>query len=805
MAKNRFVTPLLLIGTIALLAASSAIIALRLRDPGADPTPRPPTRIALPTRAPTPTIARGFGSRATVPASSPLPPWPTVTPTAYAGPEALTPGKLNLTATFASIGIELFFSGDDNANSSAALEFKPSNAGEWRAGLPLWAVTGDLPAPGRTYYGSALQLEAGTRYDVRVTLTDPEGILGQKVITGTITTRAENVAPAAKLAPTHYVAPTGDDKADGGAAAPWRTLDHAFTAAPSGAVVQVAPGSYAPPTVERKSPLTLVAQRPAVDDNREPLPGPHSVIEPQTFSAPTGTAGAAAPGPWVEVALPGPATGAPYKVWKWAGSPVADATRLTIAADRAAVPQRVAYWDRKKGTKDSYSMETPAGWAELLYKNQTYNYGFASFGADLYLRLPGDRDPNTFYVTVHAAPVGQGKGRIVIAAPDVRLTGFEFRTTDVWYGPTASNGIVDHNLFLGTGLSYVGEQGPPSAYSADQLVERNRFIDTGLWSVDPANPALPWNFIKSAIYLNGAATDWGRVGAEAETTAIGARGGAKRTVVRYNTIEGFFNGVGVYNEKFDRYSQQDADIHDNLLRHISDDAFEPEQQAINWRIWNNRLEEVSVALSTGPVAYGPVYFFRNEVWRLGGRGVGADGRGEKGIGVVAFKFSGKSTPAARIFVVNNTFWTDQPGADGGNQYAGGGANAERFFLRNNIFRMTRYAFAPPVNSLKTVDRWDEDYDFFFTSDPSRGINYGGNRVDLAAYRAASGQGANANRADQSGNFRTEPALADAPGGNLALAPDSPQIDAGVVVPNIADGAGGTIRGNAPDLGAKERP
>ncbi len=62
--------------------------------------------------------------------------------------------------------------------------------------------------------------------------------------------------------------------------------------------MQVAPGSYAPPTVERKTPITLVAARPAVGDDREPIAGPHSIIAPQAFSAPTGTVGATVAAPW---------------------------------------------------------------------------------------------------------------------------------------------------------------------------------------------------------------------------------------------------------------------------------------------------------------------------------------------------------------------------------------------------------------------------------------------------------------------------------------------------------------------------
>ena len=384
----------------------------------------------------------------------------------------------------------------------------------------------------------------------------------------------------------------------------------------------------------------------------------------------------------------------------------------------------------------------------------------------------------------------------------MRISGFELRSIDLLYGPTASQGVVDHNLFLLAGLIYRGDGGAPSKYSIDQLAERNRFQDTGTWSVDPAWPAIPWNFIKTAIRLNGAETSWSRVGADAETTAIGSRGGAHRLVARRNTIDGFFNGIGGYNKGFDRYAQQDTDIYENLLRHIGDDSFEPEQQGINWRIWNNRLEYVSTALSTGPLAYGPVYFFRNEIWRLGSAGVGADGRGNKGVGIVGFKYSGSSTPAARIYVINNTFWTDDPGADGGNQYAGGGPNTERFYLRNNIFRTTRYVFAAPRNAPGTADHWDEDYNYFATAASDRGFSYGGSRPTLEGYRTASGQGAHSNR---SGDFHVEPGLTDAANGNLALATGSPQIDAGIPVPNIADRPGIDYHGAAPDLGAKEGP
>ena len=42
-------------------------------------------------------------------------------------------------------------------------------------------------------------------------------------------------------------------------------------------------------------------------------------------------------------------------------------------------------------------------------------------------------------------------------------------------------------------------------------------------------------------------------------------------------------------------------IHDNLLRKIADDAYEPARGGINWRIWNNRNEHTTTFMSTAAV------------------------------------------------------------------------------------------------------------------------------------------------------------------------------------------------------------
>jgi hypothetical protein len=245
----------------------------------------------------------------------------------------------------------------------------------------------------------------------------------------------------------------------------------------------------------------------------------------------------------------------------------------------------------------------------------------------------------------------------------------------------------------------------------------------------------------------------------------------------------------------------DMDVYENTVRRIADDALEPEGQAINFRAWGNRIEQASTFLSTGPVHYGPLYVFRNEAWRIGAAGAGRDNTGAPGLSGRVFKFSGTSSPAARVYVLHNTIWTDQAspnGIDGGAQSAGRGTSPEAFYLRNNVFGMTSMAFDAPT----VPGRWDEDYNYFGTTATTRGLRFGSAfTADVAAYRTASGQGAHTN---VSGDFVTPPILSNPTSGDLSLPDGSPLIDAGVPVPNVSDRAGLDYVGPAPDLGARER-
>lgn len=927
----------------------------------------------------------------------------------FASGEGISAGNMNLTSTFNSVGIELFFTGDSNENATAELEFKKTGDSTFRKGLPLHrtfqaysqtlpASTEPSPSPiitpkdsfGDAFYGSALLLEAGTSYDIKVTVKDADG--GDVVKTSTIITRQENIPQASNLVPNYFVRAEGNDLWDGTAATkdpstnkgPWKTIAKAISSAPDNAVVQIGPGFYPgiktnssgvpAPNQTRLKPITLVAQYPAVNDARdinedakrtiiEPfgqdgasgVSMPASRTDPDLKNAPTNRSS-----PWQEITVTGPTFGRSYKLWKWANSPVSSPVSLGYSASRFKQPKKVAHWVYTSGVAF-----TPDVWAEKLNDNTTYNYGFWSDGPNVYLKLPPDaptQNPNELYITL-------GNGSLLaLNGPNIRVSGLEFRNvySSILSDYNSTFNVYDHNLFTGSYMDIrtIGKIATaPHQYGSDNVIEYNRFVDSNLWAQDQVkDPTIPWNFIKNNLIRptqvreldlsNKAVTDgqfklkfnneetvslpvsatndqiklalealnsidpgdilitggplnqnkltiwfigkyfgkfdsytydpvkltnvltpvftfsnsytfpdgvtkinltansyWADKGNRNETTAISFNGGGhRRTVIRYNTIDGVFNGVNQYCPGCDRYSTQDTDIYENEFLHESDDPFEPEGPSINWRIWKNTVRQTYTALSTGPSTYGPIYLFRNTFWQIGAGGVGKDQFGNESLGIsynrrpdgkpkpddaVMFKYSGtywgssNVNPAPILYVINNSFYSTDPGTNGGSNSAGGyGVNypgrsnyTEFKYFRNNFIRATRYAF-DITPWPKGQQRWLEDYNFFATTDTTRGIgiqsigSYKSPNVtgpgSLAEYRTTTGVGAHTNnlkgvdysflRVDKIDNE-----FENLTSGNMTLKSTSEFIDAGTAVPNIADNSApnASFVGCSPDLGAIE--
>ena len=102
--------------------------------------------------------------------------------------------------TLHNLGFEWAISGDANRNASVAVTFRKVGAREWREALPLVRVGGERIFRAREnleytvpdgFAGSILNVEAGTEYECRFVLSDPDGTTGETTHTVRVTTRTE--------------------------------------------------------------------------------------------------------------------------------------------------------------------------------------------------------------------------------------------------------------------------------------------------------------------------------------------------------------------------------------------------------------------------------------------------------------------------------------------------------------------------------------------------------------------------------------------------------------------------------------
>ncbi len=102
--------------------------------------------------------------------------------------------------TLNNLGFEWSIAGDDNRNASVAVTFRKVGEPDWREGLPLVRIGGervfrtrehlDYTVP-HGFAGSILNLEAGTEYECRFELYDPDGAEGETVQVARVQTRSE--------------------------------------------------------------------------------------------------------------------------------------------------------------------------------------------------------------------------------------------------------------------------------------------------------------------------------------------------------------------------------------------------------------------------------------------------------------------------------------------------------------------------------------------------------------------------------------------------------------------------------------
>ena len=153
--------------------------------------------------------------------------------------------------TLHSLGAYWIIDGDDNHNARIEVAYRKAGGGEWLAGYPLFRVEKgrhqpeggfrsklDVPASGWLLAGSVVLLEPDTAYELKLTLSDPDGGKAEKVLSAR--TKAEPVAPKG---PVYHVVP-GDGGGSGSAGDPYKGLAAAQAHAKPGDTFLVHPGVY---------------------------------------------------------------------------------------------------------------------------------------------------------------------------------------------------------------------------------------------------------------------------------------------------------------------------------------------------------------------------------------------------------------------------------------------------------------------------------------------------------------------------------------------------------------------------------
>jgi hypothetical protein len=283
----------------------------------------------------------------------------------------------------------------------------------------------------------------------------------------------------------------------------------------------------------------------------------------------------------------------------------------------------------------------------------------------------------------------------------------------------------------------------------DTRIENNEIYD-------PSVNVWPWSAVKATSMEGTAIVIRGHIGA----------------IVRDNELHHFFNGVyaGSSGALENSGIAFDADIYNNKIHHISDDAFEPEGACINQRFRNNTVDMTLVGVSLAPVTQGPVWILRSLFTNYTGS---------------SFKWDLNSDGIVLIY--HNTSWTNAKNLNAMSMIH----PVHNSVMRNNIFQGNGYAFEEPFTG-STGHDWNNDN--WYTTRGAGSPHFKWEKVpyktiaELCAVTALECNG-----------YESPPGLVNPGSGDFTLLQTSPNVDRGVIIPGINE----DFKGNAPDVGAYE--
>lgn len=137
------------------------------------------------------------------------------------------------------ITIQVSYTGDDNINNSAVFEYKKTVDSTWSGTFPVY-----INRTTKTFHAVAFALDTATSYDVRLTVTDADGVTGSPWST-TVTTKLDGTRPLGTGAVYWVDTVAGNDTTGTGSQAlPWKTITKAVASLAAGVTVRIKAGTY---------------------------------------------------------------------------------------------------------------------------------------------------------------------------------------------------------------------------------------------------------------------------------------------------------------------------------------------------------------------------------------------------------------------------------------------------------------------------------------------------------------------------------------------------------------------------------
>jgi len=388
---------------------------------------------------------------------------------------------------------------------------------------------------------------------------------------------------------------------------------------------------------------------------------------------------------------------------------------------------------------------TQASVSALASGGAGVNQGFVVSGGRLYVRLEDGSNPagHVMHVARYEVGIYLDQSHWHVKGLEVRYFGLTNAGSGI-YLRGANSCVIENNHVhtIGGNCIYL------RVLAADNLIQNNLVRDPRIYT-------WPWDATKAH---------------DEEKRGISNRGG-RGNVIRYNTVDGTFDGIDIAGGETDENVGADCDFYENTVTRIRDDALEPESIAgINVRLWKNRVDDVFSTLSIAPNSQGPTYILYNTFTNYSKRGLkfSISSVGETWFchNTIVSAYANTSAihptgPFSNMHFRNNILVGNGQGAasdDAGESQSG-------ITFDGDLLHST---------GTSTLFRW-------------KGVNYS----SLSALRSGTGFEANGRSGD--------PLFVSPGSGDYSLRPGSPAIDAGVRLPGIND----AFHGGAPDIGAHE--